>query len=249
MKTKTIDIQTKDGACDSYIAHPEGAGPFPAVLFLMDAFGPRPWLYEMADTIAARGYYVLLPNLFYRARKAPVVDGTFPVKPADLPAFHQQIMPLIQSLRPEQSISDAKAFLDFLSQQKDAHAGKVGLTGYCMGGRLALRMAEEFPDRIAAAASFHGGNLATEAADSPHHFVGKVKAELYFGHADNDKSMPPEQINRLEQALQTAGVRYESELYQGAAHGFTMRDLPAYNEGALARHWQKLFALFARTLG
>jgi carboxymethylenebutenolidase len=248
MQTKTIDIQARSGKCDSFVALPAGAGPFPAVLFLMDAFGLRPWLEEMAQTIAAKGYYVLVPNLFYRTRRSPVVKGNFPARPEDLPALHEQIMPLVRSLSGKQMMEDTGSFLDFLSQQKEAKADKVALTGYCMGGRMGLLAAAEFPDRVAAVASFHGGNLATEAPDSPHQLLSKVKAELYFGHADNDKSMPKEQIDRLESALKGSGLRYESELYTGAAHGFTMRDLPAYNEGALEKHWEKLFALLDRAL-
>jgi carboxymethylenebutenolidase len=248
MRTETIDIQTKSGSCDSFVALPGGAGPFPAVLFLMDAFGLRPWLEEMAEAIAAKGYYVLVPNLFYRTRRSPVVKGRFPAKPEDMPALHEQIMPLVRSLNAEQMMEDVESFLDFLSRQKEVRAEKVALTGYCMGGRMGFRAAAEFPDRVAAVASFHGGNLATEAPDSPHLLLPEVRAELYFGHADNDKSMPKEQIERLENALKQSGRRYESELYTGAAHGFTMRDLPAYNEGALERHWEKLFALLERAL-
>lgn len=248
MQTKSIDLKTQDGTCDVFIAYPEDNGSYPAVLFYMDAFGPRAYLYEMAQTLAARGYYVLLPNSFYRVRRAPVVDMKFPVRPESMPEAVKQIMPLFQSFTPELGMRDAAAFLDFLAHQKQAQPGKAGITGYCLGGRLSILTAAHYPDRVAAAASFHAAGLATGAPDSPHLLLSKIKAELYIAHADNDAHNSPEQIERLRNALEQSGLRYEAELYTGAAHGFAMADLPAYNEAALKRHWDKLSALFQRTL-
>ena len=242
------DLQTPDGACDAFLAYPEDKGPWPAVLFLMDAFGPRAWLYEMAKTIASRGYFVLLPNLFYRVRRAPVVDLKFPLRPEDMPEALKQIMPFFQSFSPELGMRDAGAFFEFLARQKQVLPGKIGITGYCLGGRLAVLTAGTYPDRVAAAASFHAAGMATDAPASPHRLLGRVQAELYIAHADYDKNNPPEQIERLKKALDEAGVRCEAELYSGASHGFTMADLPAYNEAALKRHWEKLFALLDRSL-
>ena len=144
---------------------------------------------------------------------------------------------------------DTAAFLEFLSRQAQVQPGPIGMTGYCMGGGLAVRAAIRYPDRIAAAAaSFHAGKLANRGArKAPHHFLNKIKAEIYIAHADNDKSMPPEQIERLQDALERSGIRYKAELYSGASHGFTMADLPAYNEAALKRHWENLFELLERT--
>jgi carboxymethylenebutenolidase len=248
MKTQMMDIKTQDGNCDAFIAYPEDNGRYPAVLFFMDGFGLRDYLYEMAKTIAARGFYVFLPNMFYRIRRAPVVDMTFPVRFEDLAEVRKKLMPLFQSYKPELGMRDTAVFLDFLAQQSRVLPGPIGITGYCMGGGLAIRAAALYPDRIAAAASFHGANLATDAPDSPHRHLGQIKAELYIAHADNDTNMPPEQIERLRDALEQAGIRYEAELYSGAAHGFTMADLPAYNEAALKKHWIKLFELFDRSL-
>lgn len=248
MKTQMIDIKTQDGVCDTFIAYPDDHGQYPAVLFFMDGFGLRDYLYEMAKTIAARGYYVLLPNMLYRIRRAPVVDIKFPVRLEDMPEVRKKVMPIFESFNPESAMTDTAVFLDFLTKQKQVLPGKIGLTGYCMGGGLALRAAIRYPDRIAAAASFHAGRLATDTPDSPHHFLKQIKAELYIGHADNDKSMPPEQIEHLRIALEQSGIRYQVELYTGAAHGFTMADLPAYNEAALKKHWVKLFELLGRSL-
>lgn len=248
MKTRMADIKIQDGVCDAFIAYPDDNGPYPAVLFLMDGFGLRSWLFEMAKTIASRGYYVLLPNMFYRIRPAPVVDISFPVRTEDLPEVRKELMTLFQSYDPEFGMRDTAVFLDFLAHQKQALPGPVGIAGYCLGGGLAIRAAALYPDRVAAAASFHGAKLATDSPDSPHRLLGQVKAELYIAHADNDQSMPAEQIECLRGALKQAGIRYEEELYSGAAHGFTMADLPAYNEDALKKHWKKLFELFKRSL-
>jgi carboxymethylenebutenolidase len=245
MASKEIDIETPDGVCDAYISCPDAGGPFPAVLIYMDAVGVRPALKEMADRIAAKGFYVLLPNMFYRDGRAPVMDPTTLFKPENRP----RLMELVGSLTAERADSDAGAFLDFLSAQKEVAPGsQVGITGYCMGGGLAVRTAAKFPDRIAAAASFHAGRLATDSPNSPHTLLGAVEAELYFGHADKDEGMNAEQIARLEAALEAAGVRYRSELYEGALHGYTMPDLPIYNQAAAERHWDNLLGLLDRTL-
>jgi len=243
-----LNIKTQDGVCEAFIAYPGENGPYPAVLLYMDAFGPRPHLYEMAKMIASRGYYVLIPNLFYRTRKVPVVDLKFPVRGEDWPEAVKQIMPLIQGCSPEHVMKDTLVFLDFLAQQKLVSKVPIGMTGYCMGGRLAILASAHYPQRIAAVASFHAGNLVTDKDDSPHLLLNRIKAELYIGHADNDPSMSPDQIERLKLALERSGIKYQVELYSGAMHGFTMADLPAYNEVAFKRHWEKLFKLFEHTL-
>jgi carboxymethylenebutenolidase len=202
----------------------------------------------MAKTIASRGYYVLLPNMFYRIRRAPLSDINFPVRVEDLPEARKKLMLLFQNYNPEMGMRDTAVILDFLAQQKQVLPGPIGITGYCFGGGLAIRAAALFPERVAAAASFHGANLATDTLESPHRLLGQIKAEIYIAHADQDQSMPPEQIERLRAALAQSGIRYEEELYSGASHGFTMVDLPAYNKDALKRHWKKLFELFERSL-
>jgi carboxymethylenebutenolidase len=170
------------------------------------------------------------------------------VRPEDMPELQGQVLPISKSYNPELAMRDMAVFIDFLSRQPEVLPDKFAVTGYCMGGRLALRAAIQFPDKIAAAASFHAGNLATEAPDSLHLHLGQIKAEIYIAFADQDKSMPPEQIDRLQKALEKSGLKYEAELYPGAAHGFTMADLPAYHEASLKRHWEKLFALLERNL-
>ncbi|MGI5471891.1 dienelactone hydrolase family protein [Streptomyces sp. CA-132043] len=247
-ESRSVTIATADGSCDAFVAHPAGDGPHPAVLFYMDAIGLRPVLEDMARELASHGYYVLVPNLFYRSGPAPVVEVTDLSTPERRAEFFGKVMPLVHALTPDLALRDAESYLGFLAAQDQVGSGPVGLTGYCMGGVLSLRTAARFPDRVAAAASFHGGHLATEAPDSPHRSAGDVRAELYFGHASEDDSMNAEHISRLETALDAAGVTYRSEVYPDTVHGFTMSDTAAYSEAGLARHWEALLDLFARTL-
>jgi len=245
----SVDISTADGTADAYLAHPDDdGGRHPGVLLYMDAFGLRPHLEKMADRLAAAGYTVLMPNVFYRHGRSPVVDLPEFIDPGERPEIFEKIGPMLQSLTPDQVERDADAYLRHLAESPQATDGPVGITGYCMGAALALRTAASHPDRVAAAAGFHGGNLATDGADSPHLVADRVRAELYFGHADQDHALPPEQIERLDEALTEAGVRFRTEVYEGAAHGYTQADTASYHEEAAERHWKELLALFARTL-
>ncbi|MCX4092005.1 dienelactone hydrolase family protein [Nocardia sp. alder85J] len=244
----SVDIETPDGIADAYLAHPDDGAPHPAVLFFVDAFGLRPAIREMADRLAAAGYTVLVPNVFYRHGRAPVVELPDFIDHGDRAGTFSKIGPIMQSLTTELAMSDAGAYLRWLENDSRVAAGPVGLNGYCMGARLALLTAGTYPDRVAAAAGFHGGRLATDDENSPHLVADRVTAELYFGHADNDQSMPPEQIDRLSKALDEAGVRHRSEVYAGASHGYTMPDTSVYNKEGAERHWTELIALFGRTL-
>ena len=227
-----VDVQTADGVAEAYLATPEGDGPFPAVLLYMDAFGLRPQIERMADRLASEGYAVLAPNVFYRDHEADL--------------GHQRLR------RPARVHEGAHARRRRARRARVPRlprrpTGRSGVTGYCMGGRLTLLTAGRLPERVAAAASFHGGNLATDAPESPHLVAGDIRAEVYVAHADQDRSMPPEQMERLEAAL--AGVTHRAELYEGARHGFTMADLEVYDEQADERHWRELLGLLGRTIG
>ncbi|HEV7942413.1 MAG TPA: dienelactone hydrolase family protein [Solirubrobacteraceae bacterium] len=245
MSGETIDIETKDGVADAYLARPDGEGSYPGVLLLIDAFGLRPRIEEMADRIAAQGFVVLAPNVFYRAGRAPVISLDGLDDPEKRGEIFQQIMPLMQELNIERIVSDADAYLGKL---EGVARGPIALTGYCMGGRLGWQIAAAYPRRVAALGAFHTGGLVTEAKDSPHLIAGEISAELYFGFADNDHSMPAESITTLEKALDEAGASYVSEIYEGAAHGYTMSDTPAYDEAAAERHFAALFDLLGRTV-
>lgn len=251
MRTETtyVDVKTQDGVADAILAAPTEGGPFPGVLLYMDAFGLRARLEEMADHLAGEGYVVLVPNVFYRHGRAPVVDLGDLSRPENRAGVFERLGPVMRALTPDLAMRDAQAYLTFLADDDRVGAGPVGTVGYCMGGALALRTAAQAPDRVAAVASFHGGRLATDDPGSPHRVVDRVRAEVYVAHADNDGSMPPDQQQRLSEALTAAGVTHRAELYDGAAHGFTMSDTPVYDEAATQRHWERLTDLFRRNLG
>lgn len=238
MGIATVDVTAGDGVAQAYLATPAEGGEHPAVLLYMDAFGLRPQIERMAERLAAEGYVVLAPNVFYRDAEADLATTDFDI-----------LRGYMKALTPDAVERDARAYLDFLAARDDVADGPVGITGYCMGGRLTMLTAGRLPERVAAAASFHAGNMATDAPESPHRLADRIRAEVYVAHADQDRSMPPEQVERLEAALEAAGVAYRSEVYAGARHGFTMADLEVYDEAAAERHWRELLALLDRALG
>ncbi len=242
-----VDIPTEDGTADAYLARPADGAAHPAVLLFMDAFGLRPQLRSMADRLAAEGYAVLVPNVFYRHGRAPLFELPEFIDPGARPEIFERIMPLMRDLTNERAMRDAGAYLRWLAESPAVADGPVALTGYCMGARLSLLTAGTHPERVAAAAGFHGGRLATDTPDSPHLVADRITAELYFGHADQDPSLPPEQIERLEEALTEAGVRHRCEVYTGAPHGFTQKDTASYHQEGEERHWAALLDLLKRT--
>src|SRR3954452_20542167 len=205
MRSSTLDIEMPDGVADAYLTRPDDGDSHPGVLFLMDAYGLRPRIEEMADRIAERGYAVLAPNVFYRAGRSPFLP--FPdMSQEDARAeFFKNVRPLMGELTSERLAGDGAAYLDELAKVSD---GPVATTGYCMGARLALRIAAAHPGRVAAVAGFHGGGLVTEEPESPHRAAAGLQAELYFGHADQDPSNSAEQIATLEAMLDEAGVTH-----------------------------------------
>jgi carboxymethylenebutenolidase len=245
MRSSTVDISGPEGIADAYLTRPDEGERHPGVLFMMDAFGLRPRIEEMADRIAGRGYAVLAPNLFYRAGHAPVLP--FPDMSHDgaRAEFFKDVRPLMNELTPERAAEDGAAYLDELAK---VAAGSFAITGYCMGVRIGWRIAAAHPDRVAAFAGFHGGGLVSDDATSPHRSAGNLRAEVYLGHADQDPSNGAEQIATLDAALAGAGVRHRSEVYAGAGHGYTMADTPVYDEQACERHFAALFDLLDRTL-
>ena len=209
----------------------------------MDAFGLRPRIEDMATRIAERGYVVLAPNLFYRSGRTPVLDSSDLTDDEKRGAAYERAVPMIQALNATTVGRDARAYLDFLDAQEGVAAGPDAIVGYCMGGRNGLLATVANPERVAALASFHAGGIT-----GPLLAVDGITAEVYFAHADNDGSMPPEQIKALESALEAAGVTYTSEVYEGAPHGFTMSDTAMYRQAAEERHWTALFGLLERAV-
>jgi len=245
MPQERIAIRTEDGDCPAIVLTPHGSGPWPAVIFFMDGLGIRPALIAMAARLAAGGYLVLLPDLYYRAGTYEPLDAKTIFAAPDIRAA---LGHLLSSTDNRRAAQDTAAFLAYLDTRADILGRKIGTTGYCMGGGISLTVAGTFPDRIAAAASFHGGNLATDSDLSPHLLAPAIKARVYVAGADNDKSYPPEMAQRLETALTAAAVNHRCEIYPGALHGWTMTDFPIYNKEAAERHWEELFKLFAETL-
>ena len=240
-----IEIKTRDGLCPSFVFRPAGSGPWPAVLIFMDGLGIRPAVLEIGERLSAHGYYALLPDLFYRS-------GPYaPMDPHAIFADPQQrklLMDRYFALATQANImSDTRAFLDYLAAQPDVRHGAIGTTGYCMGGFMSLTAAGTYPDRIVASASYHGGRLATDAADSPHLLAPRIKSRVYIAGAIEDQSFPDDMKNRLEEALTQAHIDHKIETYP-AKHGWVFRDMPVYDAAASERHWQTLLALFDATL-
>lgn len=239
-------ITTPDGICPAAIFTPiDIAGPWPAVIFFMDGFGIRASMWEMGQRLADAGYLVLLPDMYYRMQDKPPAPDQVRADPQQ----RERMMKFVGSLNRDRKISDARAFIDFLSSRPDVRGTRFGVTGYCMGGNIALTAAGAFPDRFAVIASFHGSNLATDQPDSPHLFAGNITGRVYVAGASGDASFPAEQKERLEQSLTTAGVDHVIESYPGARHGFAVPDHPAFNPVAAERHWLTLFKLLRETLG
>lgn len=245
MSGSAIDVQTPDGVADCYLSRPSGDGRHPGVLLMIDAIGLRPRIEEMADRIADRGYVVLAPNVFYRAGRAPLWETPDLRDPETRGRFMESIRPVMSSLTPERIAADGGAYLDRLADLAD---GPAGISGYCLGGRLGWTIAAAHPERVAALGGFHTGRMVTDDATSPHRLAPSVTAEVYWGHADQDQSMTPENIAVLDEAMDEAGVRHTTEVYAGAGHGYTMSDMGAYNEAACERHFAALFALLERAL-
>lgn len=245
MPHEQLSIRTHDGNCPAHIFTPEGEGPWPAVIFYMDGLGIRPTLFNMGQRLADGGYVVLLPDLFYRAGSYAPMQPKKVFASGDVMAA---IGHLFHSTDNARAAQDTEAFLAYLDTRTDVAGTKAGTTGYCMGGAISLTAAGTYPDRIAAAASFHGGNLATDSELSPHRLAPAIKARVYVAGADQDGAYPPEMAERLEKALSDAGVDHLCEIYPGALHGWTMADFPVYDEAAAERHWRALFDLLAATL-
>jgi carboxymethylenebutenolidase len=243
---ETIAVKTAEGVADSYLARPDDGRPHPGVLLLVDAFGLRPQIEAMADRIAAAGYVVLAPNVFYRTGRAPVVPLDGLDDPERRGEVIGRVMPLMRELTTERIVADGAAYLGKL--QDEADGGEVAITGYCMGGRLGWRIAAAYPDRVAGLGCFHTGGLVTDDDESPHLSAAELDAELYLGFADHDRSATPEQIAAVEGALRAADKEFRAEVYAGAEHGYTMADTPAYDEAAAERAYAELSALLSRTV-
>jgi carboxymethylenebutenolidase len=238
-------VPTADGACPASLHVPEGDGPWPAVVMYPDAGSLRPTFREMGEHLSGLGYVVLVPDVYYRVGSyEPFAMQTIFSDPDE----RTRLFGMMSQLTADKSISDATAFFDFLAARADVVPGPMGTTGYCMGGRISMIIAGQHPERVGAAASFHGGRLAVEDdPDSPHHRVDHIKAVVYVAAAENDQSFPAEQHDRLAAAFDAAGTRYTLETYP-ALHGFAVPDNATYDEAAAKRHWDALASLYSGAL-
>ncbi|MEO8814745.1 MAG: dienelactone hydrolase family protein [Mycobacterium sp.] len=247
MPSITDTITTPDGACPVRLFTPDGsglAGPWPGVVMYPDAGGVREAFFGMAAHLAGFGYAVLLPDVYYRRQDwAPFDMATAFQDPKE----RGRIMALMHTLTPDVMTADAAAFFEYLASRPEVRGDRFGVCGYCMGGRTSLVVAGRVPGRVAAAASFHGGGLATDTPDSPHLLAGAIQAAVYVAGAHKDSSFTKARATKLEQALTAAGVEHTIETYAGE-HGFAVPDNPSYDVDAAERHWAALRDLFGAKL-
>ena len=237
-----VDIETRDGKTTTFITHPERGGPFPVVIFYMDAPGIREELRDMARRLGTSGYYVMLPNLYYRAG----VTELGPVNPDPESPERKRMFALMNAIDIPLVMEDTRALLAYAEADKAANTRIVGALGYCMSGRYAVNAATHFADRVKAAASIYGTRLATEQPDSPHLAARKTAAELYFACAETDIYAPAAIIEKVREGMK--GTKNEVELYPGTHHGFAFPRRPVYHRDAAERHWERLLALYRRNL-
>ena len=245
MIERQVEIRTVGGAMSTFVVHPDRGGPFPVILFFMDAPGIREELRDMARRFATTGYYVMLPNMYYRAGVNEL--GPLPADP-EAPA-RKRMYELMDSLTIPLVMEDAVALLSFAEADPMARPGSTGAVGYCMSGRYAINAAARFPSQVKAAASIYGVRLVMDEPDSPHVVCATSKAELYFACAETDRWMPTDQIDVLKASLAGQPVKAEVEVFPGTEHGFAFPQRPVYRKAAAEQHWERLNTLFRRNLG
>lgn len=242
MIDRELDLETADGAMNTFVTHPEEGGPHPVVLFYMDAPGKREELHDMARRIASAGYFVALPNLYYRKTRAFEMERS--------EAGMKEMFEMMGHLSNAMVVSDTQALLDLVEADPAAKTGPLGAVGYCMSGPFVFAAAAAYPNRFAATASIYGAGLLTDEDDSPHLTADRIQGEIYFACAEIDRYAPKEQIDALTTHLASTGIRHRVEWYPGVEHGFAFPQREGiYDKPAAERHWERLFALFGRNLG
>jgi carboxymethylenebutenolidase len=247
MQERMVDIRTQDGEMNAYVFHPDRPGPHPVVIHYMDSIGVREELADMCRRLASVGYYVLLPNLYYRLARSVDLDAD---RIHD-PAYAEKLAlmwKLNRSLSNTMIEQDTRAMFEFLETDPAARSGKIGIVGYCMSGRFVFRVAGAFPERVAASASFYGARLLTELPDSAHLLADRIKGEMYFGCAEHDDYISSEALAELQSIIDRTGINAAIEYYPQAEHGFAFPQRRAYHKAAAERHWERLFDLFRRNL-
>lgn len=247
LKAELKSLIINSNECEYYLISP-GEGKYPALIMYPDAFGVRPYMLELAKQLSSFGYLVLLPNILYRFKKLPVIEMPEKITAEIMPSLFPQIRPIVMQFRPEMLKEDAKEYIKIISESSHYNNKKIGAVGYCMGGAAAIRTAAFYSDKVGAFASFHAGNLFINDENSPHHLFNKIGAQGFIGHADHDPTMPIEQINNIDAEIEKHKLKIKTELFKDAYHGYTMKDLPAFNSGALEKHWKVLEVLFKENL-
>jgi carboxymethylenebutenolidase len=242
MKHARVAARTDEGIADGRLFRPNGAGPWPLVVFYMDAFGLRPTLDQMAQRLAEHGYAVLQPNLYWRIGRFEPFD---PASAFQDPEQRKLLMQIVETVQPKSAIADTRALAARVAADDDRiRADQIGSLGYCMGGRLAFLSATQMPDQVVVAASIHPGGLVTDRDDSPHRAVASIRATIYIAAADRDQSFTPEHRLTLGAALGEARIAHMLEVCDGKRHGFAVPDLPVYDAAAAERQWERVLSLF-----
>jgi carboxymethylenebutenolidase len=245
MSETRVEVAVDGGTLDGRLILPDGEGPWPLVVFYMDAGGLREAMSTMGARFASAGYAVVQPNLYWRSG---------PYEPFDCKtvfgdeAERARLMVLLRAVRADQAMADTKAIIDEVAKDPRIRTDQIGFVGYCMGGRMAFVAATELGERVAAAASIHGGGLVSDEEDSPHRGASRIRAPLYLGVADQDRSCTAEHQATLREALDAASVQYQLELYDGCSHGFAVPDFPVYDEAGAERHYARVLSLFESAL-
>ncbi len=242
-----VEIETPDGRCDAYLVHPQGKGRHPGVLIWPDIFGLRPAFKEMATRLAASGYSVLVINPFYRTQRAPTAPEHADF---DDPSTRQKLMALAGSLDATTAVTDARAFVAYMdAQPRVDRKRKLGTTGYCMGGPFVFRTAAALPERIGAAATFHGGGLVTDKPDSPHLLIPRMKAHALVAIAANDDQRQPQAKDVLRESFAEAHLPADIEVFPGTLHGWCPTDSRVYDHEQAERAWGRMMTLLGGALG
>jgi carboxymethylenebutenolidase len=243
MQERNVDIETRDGKVDTFITHPDGAGPYPGVILYMDAPGIREELYDFARRVGTVGYYCMVPDLYYRG-------GRIRYDRANLtPELREDMTARWHAISNAMVMDDTRGMLSFLDSAEPVLPGPKGSIGYCMSGQYVLSAAGTFPDIFQATATLHGVRHITEQEDSPHLLAPKFRGEMYCGFAEVDAHVPLEQVEQLRQAFAPCGFEHVIEVHPGTEHGYSFPEREVYQMEAAERNWERIFAMFRRRLG
>jgi carboxymethylenebutenolidase len=253
MHEKHIDIPTADGGMDAFVTHPEEGGPFPAVIVLMDIWGLREELFDIARRIATVGYHCTVPNFWYRRGKVRYEfrDDKGRMKSLNVipKAVQDEMVANMNQVTDAMAMADIGAVLKFLDGEP-ARKGPKGSIGYCLGGRLSLAAAAEFPDQFRASAGLHGTSMVSDKLDSPHRSIGKMRGEVYCGYGELDRFTPPAVRDTLAKLMaENPNIRFRGNIHAGADHGYALPDRDVFDKTAANRDWENIFAMFRRQLG